>query len=210
MASAASQQSTSSATLTPSVATSDNMSASISNASSQHSWLPQQRFVAESCLNFLLMEMTEALSRSTPSEPVENNTTSNDKEAVYFKLESVGYRVGLAMAERFTKDRPRFTDNLDAVKFICKDFWIAIFKKQVDNLKTNHRGVYVLSDNNFRWFARMSTDGNAAEASMQAFSHLAFPCGLIRGALANLGVVSVVIAEVTTIPQLTFQIKIAK
>ena len=33
-------------------------------------------------------------------------------------------------------------DNLDVVKFICKDFWIAVFKKQIDNLKTNHRVRY--------------------------------------------------------------------
>jgi hypothetical protein len=25
------------------------------------------------------------------------------------------------------------------MKFLCKDFWQALFKKQVDNLKTNHR-----------------------------------------------------------------------
>lgn len=43
------------------------------------------------------------------------------------------------MGGRITKDRPRFLDNLDVVKFICKDFWIALFKKQIDNLKTNHR-----------------------------------------------------------------------
>ena len=40
---------------------------------------------------------------------------------------------------RFTKDRPRFTDTLDVVKFICKDLWSIMFKKQIDNLKTNHR-----------------------------------------------------------------------
>lgn len=28
---------------------------------------------------------------------------------------------------------------LDVIKFICKDFWIAIFKKQIDKLQTNHR-----------------------------------------------------------------------
>jgi len=32
-----------------------------------------------------------------------------------------------------------------------------VFKKQVDNLKTNHRGVYVLTDNSFRPLSRMST-----------------------------------------------------
>lgn len=39
----------------------------------------------------------------------------------------------------FARDRPRFTDNLDVIKFLCKDLWTVLFKKQVDNLKTNHR-----------------------------------------------------------------------
>jgi hypothetical protein len=92
---------------------------------------------------------------------------------------------------RFTIDRPRFTDTLDVVKFICKDLWVIMFKKQVDNLKTNHRvrivagayywvveppcvltdiqqGVYVLQDNNFRWFMRMSTDIGGTDSSSKA------------------------------------------
>lgn len=40
---------------------------------------------------------------------------------------------------RFSKDRPRFNDTLDVIKFLCKDLWTLVFKKQVDNLKTNHR-----------------------------------------------------------------------
>ncbi|KAI8826255.1 BET3 family protein [Fimicolochytrium jonesii] len=162
-----------------------------------------RRLVADSALDFLVVEMVD-LMRRLPTE------TENDKEAAYFKLENLGYRVGVAMVERITRERPRFMDNLDVVKFICKDFWIAVFKKQIDNLKTNHRGVYVLTDNNFRWFSRMSGDGTSTDLGRQAFAHLAFPCGLIRGALSNLGVPSVVIGEVSTVPQCTFQIKISK
>ena len=40
---------------------------------------------------------------------------------------------------RYTMERPRFSDHLEAIKFICKDFWSELFKKQIDNLKTNHR-----------------------------------------------------------------------
>jgi len=40
---------------------------------------------------------------------------------------------------RFSRDRPRFTDTLDVIKFLCKDLWTLVFRKQVDNLKTNHR-----------------------------------------------------------------------
>jgi len=77
-------------------------------------------------------------------------------------------------------------------------------------LKTNHRGVYVLQDNGFRWFLRMSTESGGEAAAKKAVPYLWFPCGLIRGALANLGVVSVVIAETNSLPQCSFQIKIAK
>ena len=46
-----------------------------------------------------------------------------------------------------------------------------VFKKQVDNLKTNHRGVYVLTDNSFRPLARMSADaGGRAVARAQPVS----------------------------------------
>lgn len=34
---------------------------------------------------------------------------------------------------------PRFADHLEVIKFICKDFRSELFKKQIDNLKTNHR-----------------------------------------------------------------------
>ena len=58
---------------------------------------------------------------------------------------------------RLTKDVSRFKDELDIMKAICKDFWSAVFKKQVDNLRTNHQGVYVLQDNKFRFLQNMST-----------------------------------------------------
>ncbi len=31
------------------------------------------------------------------------------------------------------------SEPLDVIKFVCKDFWILIFKKQIDKLQTNHR-----------------------------------------------------------------------
>ena len=40
---------------------------------------------------------------------------------------------------RFSRDRPRFVDTLDVIKFLCKDMWTLLFRKQIDNLKTNHR-----------------------------------------------------------------------
>jgi hypothetical protein len=40
---------------------------------------------------------------------------------------------------RYSRDKARLGDTLEVMKFLCKDFWQALFKKQVDNLKTNHR-----------------------------------------------------------------------
>ncbi|NXM08095.1 TPC6B protein, partial [Tyrannus savana] len=113
------------------------------------------------------------------------------------KLESMGFRVGQGLIERFTKDTARFKDELDIMKFICKDFWTTVFKKQIDNLRTNHQGFYVLQDNKFRLLTQMSAGKQYLE---HAPKYLAFTCGLIRGGLSNLGIKSIVTAEVSSMP----------
>ncbi|XP_041429186.1 trafficking protein particle complex subunit 6B isoform X5 [Xenopus laevis] len=95
------------------------------------------------------------------------------------KLENMGFRVGQGLIERFTKDTARFKDELDIMKFVCKDFWTSVFKKQIDNLRTNHQ-------------------------------YLALTCGLIRGGLSNLGIKSIVTAEVSVMPACKFQVMIQK
>jgi len=40
---------------------------------------------------------------------------------------------------RIAKDKPRFKDHLELIKFLCKDFWSAMYNKNIDNLRTNHR-----------------------------------------------------------------------
>lgn len=140
------------------------------------------------------------------SAPDEKLDEEEQREATYYRLESLGYRVGQGLAERFSRDRPRFTDNLDVIKFLCKDLWTILFRKQVDNLKTNHRGVYVLTDNSFRPFARMSMSVRS-DAVARAQAYLWFPCGVIRGGLARMGINATVQAETSDLPGATFQIK---
>ncbi|KAM7223610.1 putative bet3 family protein [Rhypophila decipiens] len=129
-----------------------------------------------------------------------------EKDAVFARLEGLGYRVGQGLVERFSRDRPRFNDTLDVIKFLCKDLWTLVFRKQVDNLKTNHRGVYVLTDNSFRPFSRMSAEPGG-QAVLRAQPFLWFPCGIVRGALAGLGINATVQAESTELPGAVFQIK---
>ncbi|KAF7191806.1 Trafficking protein particle complex subunit 6B [Pseudocercospora fuligena] len=153
------------------------------------------------------------------------------REAVFWRLDGLGYRVGQGLVERFSANKPRPTTPLDAIKFICKDLWILLFRKQIDNLKTNHRGVYVLTDARFQPLSRMSVDrragakaGEDALRRAQAVSiifprmlveadadlilkYLYFPCGVIRGALQGLGLDVTITAETAEIPSATFQIK---
>ncbi|KEY67309.1 hypothetical protein S7711_04561 [Stachybotrys chartarum IBT 7711] len=155
-------------------------------------------------------------------------------DAVQYRLDMLGYRVGQGLVERFSRDRPRFNDTLDVIKFVCKDLWSLVFGKNIDNLKTNHRvcpslcsapllllgtciytdpetflkGVYVLTDNVFRPFSRMSTEAGG-QAVVRAQPFLWFPCGIVRGALAALGIVAIVQAEIHELPGAVFQIKTA-
>ncbi|KAJ5099132.1 Trafficking protein particle complex subunit 6B [Penicillium argentinense] len=169
---------------------------------------PNARALSSSCFDFLLIELVPMAERLAKELSADETDPEDEevRETTYFRLETLGYRVGQGLAERFSRDRPRFTDNLDVIKFLCKDLWTVLFRKQVDNLKTNHRGVYVLTDNAFRSFARMSMAVRSDAVSM-AQAYLWFPCGVIRGALANLGINTTVQAETSELPGATFQIK---
>ncbi|KAJ2781888.1 hypothetical protein H4R18_002594 [Coemansia javaensis] len=129
-------------------------------------------------------------------------------EQVYVKLEAVGFRVGRRLAERLAPLNRRLGDTLDVVKFVCKDLWMLLFNRQVDNLKTNHRGIYVLQDNKFKWFLRMSGNSGGAAAARRAQPYIWLPCGIIRGVLDSFGISTVVVAETLGLPQCTFQIKV--
>ena len=48
-----------------------------------------------------------------------------DFQKAALKLEAIGFAVGHRLVERYTRDRPRFSDTLEIIKFICKDFWCA-------------------------------------------------------------------------------------
>lgn len=130
-------------------------------------------------------------------------------------LQAVGVRVGRQLAERYSRDKPRLGDTLEVIKFICKDFWQAVFKKQVDNLKTNHRGIYMLQDNNFRWLLRVAPAGPPPSGSSPsehlaaaAQPYLELPCGIIRGALTHLGLNCTVEGDARSLPSCSFTIKI--
>lgn len=154
----------------------------------------------EASFQFLHHELIQYIYKSAG-----NSDTDNGRNIT--KLETMGFRVGQGLIERLTKDTARFKDELDIMKFICKDFWTCVFKKQIDNLRTNHQGIYVLQDNKFRLLGQLSAGKQFLE---QAPKYLTFTCGLVRGALSNLGVKSIVTAEVSAMPACKFQVMIQK
>lgn len=130
------------------------------------------------------------------------------------------------------------TDALEVVKMLCKELWTAAFGKAVDNLKTNHRGVFVLHDATFRPLHAVSADaplevasrgqevGGApvyvatpesvgSEACAAATrgacrEQLHFSKGLVRGALDALGLIATVAAEAPSPPAVTFTVKVTQ
>ncbi|EAT83220.1 hypothetical protein HBH56_194580 [Parastagonospora nodorum] len=219
---------------------------------------PTFSLVNTSCLDLLLIELVPMAYRITADLAAREEEwtrgatktnrlsgTSNDgtsggpvgtvdeeeaREAVFHRLEGLGYRVGLGVVERFSRDAPRPTTPLDIIKFLCKDLWTLLFKKQIDNLKTNHRGIYVLTDNTFKPLGRMSFDTKKYDAALQANlvattgdvalgrdansqarvqPFLYFPAGVIRGCLASLGITATVTADCAALPTATFQIRTA-
>ncbi|ESZ94546.1 trafficking protein particle complex subunit 6B [Sclerotinia borealis F-4128] len=187
---------------------------------------PTATFLNSSCLDLLLIELVPLAYRTVQAldAPASSSSSSSpdpshppkmeedeERDRVFFRLESLGYRVGLGLVERFSKDRPRFTDTLDVIKFLWHFSLSSLFLScgifgWETSTNAEEQGVYVLTDHSFRPFARMSTEpGGNAVTRAQPF--LYFPCGIIRGALASMGINATVQAETTELPGATFQIK---
>ncbi|KAG7278658.1 hypothetical protein CRUP_014013 [Coryphaenoides rupestris] len=177
----------------------------------------------EVLFDFLHMEMVSHVYKEQQSSKGELD--SKDRAVCVSILEGMGFRVGQGLIERMTRDSPSFKDELDMMKFICKDFWTQVFRKQIDNLRTNHQanknnknhasscahnvqGTYVLQDNKFALLTQLSNGKQYLEDAPKVY--LAYSCGLVRGALSNLGLESVVTAEVSLMPSCKFQVVIQK
>eukprot|EP01108_Squamamoeba_japonica_P006976 TRINITY_DN578_c0_g1_i1.p4 TRINITY_DN578_c0_g1~~TRINITY_DN578_c0_g1_i1.p4 ORF type:complete len:161 (+),score=65.22 TRINITY_DN578_c0_g1_i1:834-1316(+) len=155
--------------------------------------MPSGRQVAESVFELLLVELV-CTARAQHGD---------DADKAVQSLTTLGNSVGSRLVEKVALDRARFVSTLDIVKFVCKELWNEAFGKQVDNLRTNHRGVFVLIDNKFRYLRHISP----LDARSYAV-YTAFACGLIAGALGALGLPCQVTAEVTACPATTFTVKL--
>jgi trafficking protein particle complex subunit 6 len=77
------------------------------------------------------------------------------------KLEAMGFDVGRRLCERIARARaagsahPFLVTNLDCVKFLCRELWECFFGGQINSLRTNRRGTFVLTDNELKWLRRL-------------------------------------------------------
>jgi trafficking protein particle complex subunit 6 len=71
---------------------------------------------------------------------------------------------------------------------VCTEFWKFTFSKGVDNLRTNNAGTFIVTDEAFKFIARVSNrDNESREYKDKIKCYESFVIGMLRGALINLG-----------------------
>jgi len=95
------------------------------------------------------MLLDKNLQKGTHSRMRKGKKKKTEKQ----KKEREGEREVIKIFFRYTRNRPRFHDDLDRIKFICKEFWTELFQKQVDKLRTNHKvNLFHFSSFSLFWF----------------------------------------------------------
>ncbi|CAH8834472.1 unnamed protein product [Trichobilharzia szidati] len=135
-----------------------------------------------------------------------STSVSNDMQDSSIRfLESLGVNVSQKLIEKATKDHARFVNELDIVKYICTEFWSSVYHKQVDTLKTNYQDVYVLTVHDFQPLLKFEI---MPESVAEIPKYLAFPSGLLKGALRSLGLNCVVTADCEQPPTCKFTVTV--
>lgn len=93
-----------------------------------------------------------ALDKGKARATAEDEERRLIEEETAKRVERIGLMVGGFVAEkcvdidvwpeaddRLTLARPPLANHLDIIKFICKDLFLFVYSKQIDNLRTNHR-----------------------------------------------------------------------
>lgn len=112
---------------------------------------------------------------------------------VYLRLSQIGYQIGVKLTELliFSNNPSLNSDSMSflaVVKFICRDVWLQLYAKQINNLKTNHRGTFYLFDYEYQPIQQFSLEGELSQKELKLMEpYLEMPCGVIRGVLASFG-----------------------
>ncbi|EEB07440.1 TRAPP complex subunit Trs33 [Schizosaccharomyces japonicus yFS275] len=171
------------------------------NASSQDYLLTELIYLAKDFVE-------EKLGPDTPEEQRDMHT--------FNFLEAIGFETGKRFTERIMIQHVRLTTTLDMMRFICREAWAIVFKKTIDNLKTNRKvindsqkpkGMFILTDNSFCWFMRMAQIPET-ELTKTTAPFLCWPAGFVRGVMQAFGYEVQVAAHCPSLPVAIFQIKV--
>jgi trafficking protein particle complex subunit 6 len=106
-------------------------------------------------------------------------------------------RLGRKLGVKLTQQAAPFTDGKDAIKFICKDLWLYLFRQQASRLQANHKGVFIVHDTSFPPLYVLAKctlpigthppDPLPPIISKRALLQLQMTCGVIQGFMEALG-----------------------
>lgn len=119
------------------------------------------------------------------------------------RIRDIGIKIGTRLVNLLI-----FTNNINLnfkemdllliMKFICRDVWKHVFGKQIDNLKTNHRGTFYLTDLDYPLLQSFCIETNTIPSQLNeefiinkelklVEPFLELPVGIIKGVLLSLG-----------------------
>ncbi|SMN18934.1 similar to Saccharomyces cerevisiae YOR115C TRS33 One of 10 subunits of the transport protein particle (TRAPP) complex of the cis-Golgi which mediates vesicle docking and fusion [Maudiozyma saulgeensis] len=140
---------------------------------------------------------TNLLKEIVPSDQLIHELAETKDEDKYNKVidrvRNIGFQVGNKLSELliFTNNpnlQFKEMDLLLIMKFVCRDVWKQLYGKQIDNLKTNHRGTFYLFDYDYPPIREFCIEENALKKELKLVEpFLEFPVGIIKGVLASLG-----------------------
>ena len=184
----------------------------------------RSHMIDRNCMDLLMIEAARTLQTSAARKARQANdvvallevqdpgshvpprlSTSDETDMAAGRMESLGRHVGANLTEILLRDKPRLPDTLDRVKFVCKELWSVVWNKQIDNLRTNHRGVFVLQDQAFRALLAI---GQPDAAHVYVSMQLSFASGLLLGALERLGIPCSVQADAEYPPVCSFHVRL--
>lgn len=158
-------------------------------------------------------ELLTAVPHDTPGTVDIYELPLLNSDDVSIRIEKYGFQIGVSLAEvllfknnHISHTTTKIGDILDIMKFICRDVWKCVYGKQMDNLRTNHRGTFVLVDNSFKTIRGMNSPKGIQDTTAKAETYLWFSSGLIRGVLSSFGIEATVLTEITQFPAVTFNI----
>ena len=164
--------------------------------------LERQMTASSTCLEYLVAETVRYYR--------DLEKTESHGPPMAATLGNIGENLGRVLAERLSRDKAPMVTHLEVMKWICKEFWNSLFLKGIDNLRTNHKGTFVLRDTQFRWTRRVSQNVHGGVErlpySLLCVDYLVLPCAILQGALASFGIESNVSADATAFPQVDFTI----